>query len=68
MDNLLDTTIEAADEGMDTVNSNLTWKLTDNLNNLTLTGSVAINGTGNAADNTRIDAANDAVFEIRIAG
>jgi len=45
--NLLDTTTEAAGEGIDTVKSNLTWTLADNLDNLTLTGTAAINGTGN---------------------
>jgi VCBS repeat-containing protein len=51
VDNLLDTTIEAAGEGIDTVNSNLTWTLADNLDNLTLTGTGVINGTGNVLDN-----------------
>lgn len=51
VDNLLDTTIEAAGEGIDTVKSNLTWTLSDNLDNLTLTGTAAIDGTGNTLDN-----------------
>ncbi|GAB5606513.1 hypothetical protein TK5_25940 [Sideroxyarcus sp. TK5] len=51
VDNLLDTTIEAAGEGIDTVKSNLTWTLADNLDNLTLTGAAAIDGTGNVLDN-----------------
>ncbi|OGS91986.1 MAG: hypothetical protein A2Z95_03705 [Gallionellales bacterium GWA2_60_18] len=51
VDNLLDTTIEAAGEGIDTVKSDLTWTLADNLDNLTLTGSAAIDGTGNVLDN-----------------
>lgn len=54
VDNLLDATIEAAGEGIDTVKSNLTWALADNLDNLTLTGAAAINGTGNALDNVII--------------
>jgi Ca2+-binding RTX toxin-like protein len=54
VDSLLDTTIEAASEGIDTVKSGLTWTLADNLDNLTLTGAAAINGTGNALDNVII--------------
>ncbi|GAB5606502.1 beta strand repeat-containing protein [Sideroxyarcus sp. TK5] len=51
VDNLLDTTIEAVGEGIDTVKSDLTWTLGDNLDNLTLTGTAAIDGTGNTLDN-----------------
>ncbi|MFZ3019431.1 MAG: calcium-binding protein [Gallionella sp.] len=63
VDNLLDTTIEAAGEGIDTVKSDLTWTLADNLDNLTLTGTAAINGTGNVLDNviTGNAAANDSM-------
>ncbi|MFZ3019434.1 MAG: VCBS domain-containing protein [Gallionella sp.] len=51
VDNLLDTTVEAAGEGIDTVKSDLTWTLADNLDNLTLTGTAVIDGTGNVLDN-----------------
>ena len=54
VDNLLDTTVELANEGVDTVQSNLTWTLADNLDNMTLTGTEAINGTGNELDNVII--------------
>ncbi|HAG82580.1 MAG TPA: furin, partial [Cyanobacteria bacterium UBA12227] len=47
-----DTIIEAADAGLDTVRSSVTWLLGNNLENLILTGLDAINGTGNALDNT----------------
>ncbi len=47
-----DTVTEAASAGTDTVQSAIAWTLGANLENLTLTGSAAINGTGNTADNT----------------
>jgi len=46
-----DTVIEAAGAGADTVSSSITWTLGSNLENLTLTGSSAINGSGNALGN-----------------
>lgn len=46
-----DTTIEAANAGIDTVQSAIAWTLVTNVENLTLTGSSAVNGTGNTADN-----------------
>src|SRR5678815_1165282 len=42
-----DTTTEAAGAGTDTVMAGITWTLATNLENLTLTGSSAINATGN---------------------
>jgi RHS repeat-associated protein len=49
---LSDIVTENAGEGVDTVQSSITWTLGDNLENLTLTGATAINGTGNSLDNT----------------
>ena len=46
-----DVVTEAANGGTDTVQSAVTWTLGAHLENLTLTGSAAINGTGNALDN-----------------
>ena len=46
-----DAVTESANQGIDTVQSAVTWTLASNLENLTLTGVSAINGTGNAADN-----------------
>ncbi|WP_293932604.1 calcium-binding protein [Iodobacter sp.] len=46
-----DVITENANEGIDTVQATLAWTLGTNLENLTLTGSAAINGTGNALNN-----------------
>ncbi|MBF0627100.1 MAG: DUF4347 domain-containing protein [Magnetococcales bacterium] len=51
IDNSGDTISEEADSGIDLVQSSITWTLGNNLENLTLTGSSAINGTGNAGNN-----------------
>jgi Ca2+-binding RTX toxin-like protein len=49
-----DVITENASEGTDTVQSAVAWTLSTNLENLTLTGSSAINGTGNASANILI--------------
>lgn len=46
-----DRTIEAAGNGTDTVLSGITWTLAADVENLTLTGSANINGTGNTQAN-----------------
>lgn len=51
IDNVGDIIIENDNEGMDTVKSTITTTLGNYLENLTLTGSAAINGTGNALNN-----------------
>lgn len=51
IDDLNDTVIEAAAEGTDRVESVLSYTLAQNLENLTLTGSAAINGSGNTSNN-----------------
>lgn len=51
VDNTGDIVIENADSGIDAVNSSITYTLTENVENLTLTGSSVINGTGNDLDN-----------------
>lgn len=49
-----DTVTEAAGAGTDTVRSDVTWTLGNNIEHLTLTGTAAINGTGNTLNNTLI--------------
>jgi len=49
-----DLAIENANEGIDTVHASITYTLGSNLENLTLIGTAAINGTGNALDNVLI--------------
>ena len=51
VDNAADVVLELAGEGTDTVNASVSWLLGANLENLTLTGSAALNGTGNELDN-----------------
>ena len=51
VDNTGDKITENANEGMDTVKSSVTYTLGSNLENLTLTGTSAINGIGNTLDN-----------------
>ena len=52
VDNIADATTESLNEGSDTVQSSVTWMLGNNIENLTLTGTTAINGTGNSLNNT----------------
>ncbi|MCO5799245.1 MAG: hypothetical protein HEQ29_21695 [Dolichospermum sp. LBC05a] len=51
VDNTNDTIIENANEGTDTIQSSVTYTIATNVENLTLTGTGAINGIGNAANN-----------------
>src|SRR5688572_2073424 len=46
-----DVVTEKLDEGTDTVESSVAWTLGSHLENLTLTGATAINGTGNGLAN-----------------
>lgn len=52
VDNVLDEVTEDSDAGTDTVQSSVTHTLGDNVENLTLTGGSAIDGTGNTLNNT----------------
>jgi len=52
VDNINDTVTESIDEGVDLVNSSVTYTASDNVENLTLTGSDVIDATGNNLNNT----------------
>ena len=54
VDNVGDTVTEQTGQGTDTVQSNISYTLGANLENLTLTGNAAINGTGNSLNNTLV--------------
>ncbi|MGF7178443.1 FG-GAP-like repeat-containing protein [Azospirillum doebereinerae] len=54
VDNVGDTVVELDGDGSDMVNASVSWVLNANIENLTLTGSGAISGTGNTLDNVLI--------------
>ncbi|WP_020484135.1 beta strand repeat-containing protein [Methylomonas sp. MK1] len=54
VDSLSDYTTEDFNEGIDLVQSSITWTLSANVENLTLTGNAVVNGTGNELDNVLI--------------
>ncbi len=51
VDNVGEVVIEEANEGVDTVQSTVSYSLSANIENLTLSGTSFINGTGNALNN-----------------
>ena len=51
VDNIGDNANEYEDQGLDTVNASISYDMAENIENLVLTGTSAINGTGNALDN-----------------
>jgi Ca2+-binding RTX toxin-like protein len=59
LDSTTDTPTESANEGTDSVLSSVSWTLGSNFENLTLTGTGNINGTGNAANNVLTGNAGD---------
>jgi len=52
VDNAGDVVTEAVDEGADAISASVSHALADNVEALVLSGSAAIDGTGNALDNT----------------
>ena len=63
VDNAGDVVTEAAGAGTDTVQASVSYVLAANVENLTLTGSAAINGTGNALANVLTGNAGDNVLD-----
>ncbi|MGH8473746.1 MAG: calcium-binding protein, partial [Gammaproteobacteria bacterium] len=63
VDNSADAAVENPHEGIDSVQSSVTWTLSANTENLTLIGSSATNGTGNSLNN--ILTGNSAVNVLR---
>ncbi len=63
VDNALDKVVESAGGGVDTVRASVTFKLGDNVENLILTGSGNINGTGNELANLIVGNAGDNILE-----
>lgn len=51
VDSLGDVVTENADQGLDTVRASISWSLGNHLEDLTLIGTAAINGTGNEGEN-----------------
>ena len=54
VDNTGDIVTEASSAGTDLIQSSISYSLTSNVENLTLIGESAINGTGNTLDNTLV--------------
>jgi len=54
VDDVGDKTVEVSDSGVDSVQSSISWTLSTEIENLTLTGTSAINGTGNTLANSLV--------------
>ena len=63
VDNIGDTVLEYADEGIDTVRASVNYRLSVNIENLTLTGTGNLAGTGNVLDNVMMgNAGNNTLY------
>lgn len=63
VDNINDKVIENQNEGTDTVASTISYELPDNVEKLTLVGTLAINGRGNDLDNEIRGNANNNILD-----
>ena len=63
VDNTGDLVVEQADAGTDIVYSSINYTLTDNVENLTLTGTDNLSATGNALDNVIVGNSGDNVLD-----
>lgn len=63
VDNALDVVTELSAEGNDLVKSNITFTLPANIEDLRLTGTANINGTGNLSDNTIVGSRRNNVVD-----
>ncbi|WP_172891209.1 beta strand repeat-containing protein, partial [Dolichospermum compactum] len=63
VDDSSDIVTENANEGTDTIFSAIDYALSGNVENLTLTGTTVINGTGNAANNIIVGNAADNILD-----
>ena len=59
VDTVSDVLVEIMSQGIDTVQSSVTWTLAANFENLTLTGAFGLSGTGNGVANILIGNAGD---------
>ena len=63
VDNIADVVTENAAEGIDLVQTTVNYTLGANVENLTITATTAVNGTGNALDNVLIGGSGDNILD-----
>jgi Ca2+-binding RTX toxin-like protein len=68
VDNTLDAIVENGSEGVDTVQSSVTYTLAANIDNLTLVGAAAFNGTGNDLNNILVGNALNNTLDGKLGG